>query len=174
MAKTCVEAESSRNYNALYQSISNSSVGAFGNLAAGESLASSAVKTAIDIDAALIVVLSETGTTARYVSKFRPTTHLVCLTPDETIARQSNGVYQGCRSFVVDSLEDSTALSKQVGAQAITAGIAKEGDFMVVVAGKTFGKGANDQVRVEVITKDDAAMADASAPTGHLKAGFFL
>lgn len=173
MAKTCLEAESSRNYNSLYQSIRNSSVKAHGNLASGESLASSAVKTAIDVEAALIVVLSESGTTARYVAKFRPAGHVICLTSNASVARQSSGVLSGCRAFVVDSLEDSQALAKQVSAQAVKAGIAKEGDLMVVVAGKTFGSGANDHVRVETVCKgDDELMSHADASIGSLAAGF--
>jgi pyruvate kinase len=41
-------------------------------LTVGESIASSAVKTSIDIGAKLIIVMSETGKMARYVAKFRP------------------------------------------------------------------------------------------------------
>ena len=43
MARTCVEAETSRNYNALFQTVRNSSIAELGNLSTGESLASSAV-----------------------------------------------------------------------------------------------------------------------------------
>ena len=174
MAKTCVEAEGARNYNALYQSISNSAMKAHGNLASGESLASSAVKTAIDVEASLIVVLSETGTTARYISKFRPRSHIICLTSNQSVARQSAGLLAGCRTFAVDSLEDSVGLAHQASVQAINAGLVKEGDLMVVVAGKLHGSGANDQVRVEIISKgdNDATMADTSAPLGSLAAGF--
>jgi pyruvate kinase len=82
MARTCCEAEQSRNYNLLvragwylceslcslsyplsvrdlfiqYQSICNSIINTYGGLSVGESVASSAVKTAIDIKAKLIVV----------------------------------------------------------------------------------------------------------------------
>lgn len=55
-----------------YQSIQNSILHAYGKLTVGESIASSAVKTSIDIDAKLIIVMSETGKMARYVAKFRP------------------------------------------------------------------------------------------------------
>jgi len=65
MARTCCEAEASRNYNALFQAIRNTTLAKYGNMSSGESLASSAVKTAIDVNAALIVVLSETGKSAR-------------------------------------------------------------------------------------------------------------
>lgn len=66
-----LEAETSRNYNSLYQSVRNSVIGRY-QMSAGESLASSAVKTAIDVDARLLVVLSETGNTARNIAKYRP------------------------------------------------------------------------------------------------------
>ena len=70
MARTAAEAESSQNFNALFQSIRNS-IGRRFTLSAGESLASSAVKTAIDVSAAFVLVISETGTSARNVAKFR-------------------------------------------------------------------------------------------------------
>ena len=172
MAKTCVEAEGSRNYNHYYQSIRNSCVSENGRLAAGESLASSAVESAIDIDAKLIIVLSETGTTARYVAKFRPAAHVVCLTTDASVARQSAGVFLGCKTFLVKSLEDNQALAAQVATLAIAAGMVKEGDMMVVVYGKSYGKGTNDHIRVETIRKGDDIMADSEAPLGSLSSGF--
>lgn len=183
MARTCCEAESSRNYNALFQSIRNSTIVEYGHLTTGESLASSAVKTAIDINAKLIVVLSETGTTARYVAKFRPVGHVICLTPDESVARQTGGLLAGCHSFLVDSLEDSHSLAIEVSVEAIKAGVAQEGDLMVVVAGKTFGQGAADQIRVEAVATHywDENMGEAESSAhhqgrpdslGHLKAGF--
>jgi len=61
MARTCCEAEQSRNYNSLYMSVKNSILSMYGGLSVGESIASSAVKTSIDIEAKLIVVFSDTG-----------------------------------------------------------------------------------------------------------------
>lgn len=135
MARTCCEAESSRNYNNFFQAVRNSIMQRH-DLSAGESLASSAVKTAIDINACLIVVLSETGTTARYVAKFRPGRLIVCLTPDPAVARQSSGIFKGVHSFLVDSLADANSLSNQVSYHAIKAGLAKEGDLMVLLCGR--------------------------------------
>jgi len=91
----------------------------------------------------------------------------------------------GCHAFLVDTLEDSSALAVEVSIEAIKAGIAKEGDLMVVVAGKTFGHGATDQIRVDVISNHywDDAMPEAKSSAhnvgrpgtvGHLKAGFQL
>jgi pyruvate kinase len=170
MARTCVEAESSRDYNNLYQAIRNS-VGQRYKISAGESLASSAVKTAIDIDAKFMVVLSETGTTARLVAKFRPGCFVICLTPNETVARQCSGIYKGVHAYTVDSLEKTDELMQIASSEAIKAGLAKAGDKMVVVCGKTYGAGANDQIKVEFVT-DSPAPSSVGLPAGHLKKGF--
>ena len=177
MAKTCVQAEGSRNYHALFQTVRNSVLREHGIFAAGESLASSAVKTAIDIDAKVVLVLSETGSTARYIAKFRPGRLVVCLTPSPTVARQCTGLLQGVYAYLIDSLESSHELAVQVSVAAIDAGLAKEGDLMVVVAGgNTYGKGANDQIRVESISKSEAKPTGSCRPDqiGHLYSGFHI
>lgn len=61
MSRTCAEAENSKNYNALYSAIRTSVMKRFSSLSSVESLASSAVKTAIDVGAVLIVVLRYVG-----------------------------------------------------------------------------------------------------------------
>ena len=45
-------------------------------------MASSAVKTAIDVQAKLIVILSDSGKLASYVAKFRPGVSALMLTPN--------------------------------------------------------------------------------------------
>ena len=52
-------------------------------------------------------------------------------------------------SFVVDSLDDSVLLAQQVSIQAIVAGVAKEGDKMVVVGRQANGTGTADHIRVD-------------------------
>ena len=159
MAKTCCEAEQSRNYNAIFQAVRNSSLARYGSLSAGESLASSAVKTAIDVNAALIVVLSETGTTARYVAKFRPGKAIVCLTPSAIVARQTGGLLMGVHAYVVDSLKENIELTRETGMEAVRVGIAVPGNVMVVVSGDLYGAGKNNQIRVEGIGEAPASPA---------------
>ena len=69
MVKICREAESSLDYFALFKAVMKSSPIPMTPL---ESLASSAVRTAHKVRAALIVVLTRGGSTARLVSKYRP------------------------------------------------------------------------------------------------------
>ena len=176
MARTCREVENSRNYNNLFQSIRNT-VASRGKLSASESLASSAVKTAIDVDAKVIIVLSETGNTARNVAKFRPGRHIICLTPDPTVSRQCSGILNGVHAYVVDSLEDTYAIVTEACLLTMQAGIAEEGDKMVVVCGNTYGKGANDTIKVEIIRRDaelspKSRMKRVSSQPGLMRSGF--
>lgn len=69
MAKICIEAESSLDYGSVFKTLMLSAPMPMSPL---ESLASSAVKTANSTKAALILVLTRGGTTARLVAKYRP------------------------------------------------------------------------------------------------------
>jgi len=171
MARTCCEAEGSQNNNNLYQAVSNSTEDRL-SFSAGESLASSAVKTAIDVKAKMILVISESGTSARYVAKFRPGSFIICLTASGSTARQCNGIMRGVHAYVVDSLDDTDALVDLVGKYAAAAGIVTGGDKIVVVCGQQSGSGSNNQVKIETIESDGSVpAADGSAPTGSLRRG---
>jgi pyruvate kinase len=156
MAKICCEAEGSRNYQSLFMAVSTSILMRFGKLTATESLASSAVKTAIDVNAKIIVVLSESGKTSRYVAKFAPGLPIVCLTPNGVVARQVGGFCRAVHAFKVDDLNDEPTLIQETGAEAVTLGVAQPGDLMVIVSGMLFGDTRNNQVRVEAIAASAA------------------
>uniref|UniRef100_A0A6U3ASD1 Pyruvate kinase n=1 Tax=Entomoneis paludosa TaxID=265537 RepID=A0A6U3ASD1_9STRA len=151
MARTCCEAENSRNYSALFMAVRTSILSRFGRMTATESLASSAVKTAIDVNAQLIVVLSESGKTARYVAKFQPGCPVVCLTPSEIVARQAGGYFRAVHAYKVDNLNDEASLIEETGMEAVKVGVAQPGGLMVIVSGMLYGKTSNNQVRVEGI-----------------------
>ena len=151
MAKTCCEAESSRNYYFLYQSVRNSILSSKGYLSVGESMASSAVKTALDIKAKLILVLSETGRMANYIAKFRPAVSVLCMTPDETTARQLSGCLSGVHTCKVDSLAKAKELIEELSYELVQAGLVQSGDCMVVCGGRMAGM--KEQIRAEKITE---------------------
>ena len=153
MARTCSEAESSVNFSELYQSVRNSVRKRF-QLSTAESIASSSVKTAVDVGAKCIVVYSESGSTARHVAKFRPGMPVAVLTPSAQVARQCFGTLKGCYAYVVDSLEDTEKLNEEVMRECRVAGIAKAGDPVVIVCGTTYGRGATNQIKVQYCQDD--------------------
>ena len=68
-------------------------------------MSSSAVKSALDVNAKVIVVLSESGRMANYISKFRPGVSVLMMTPNEQAARQASGILAGLHSVAVDKLD---------------------------------------------------------------------
>lgn len=151
MALTCCEAEASRNYSLLYQSIKNSIISSRGKLSTGESMASSAVKTSLDINAKLILVMSDTGKMASYVAKFRPSVGILMITPHAQAARQASGVMLGVHTVLVDSLVKTEELLEEISSALLESGMCKEGDNMVVIAGRMAGM--KEQLRVVPLVK---------------------
>jgi len=135
MAATCCEAESALNWNGLYQAVRNSTLTTYGSLSTTASIASSAVKTAIDIDAKAIIVLSETGATAQQIAKFRSGRYVTVLTTSEQVARQCYGVLRGCRALVMPSFANTDDLIMKTVDHIREKGVAKAGDAIVVVHG---------------------------------------
>jgi len=151
MSRTVTNAEQTRDYNVLYQSIRNSIVGERGPLTAGESIASSAVSAVIDIKAKLIVILSDTGNMAGYVSKFRPNVSSLVLTPDVTIARQTSGLMLGMHSVLVDSLEKAEELVEETMFELSQSGMMNKGDKIIFMAGRA----ASIKERLMITTLDE-------------------
>ena len=70
MVRTCVEAEGSINFDGLHQAIRNSSKSRY-KVSKAESIASSAVKTAIDVNAKAIIVCSASWKLPREIKTFQ-------------------------------------------------------------------------------------------------------
>ena len=117
-----------------------------------ESVASSAVKTALDINAKLIIVLSESGATAIQVAKYRPLVPIVVLTHSEQTARQIHGYVKGTRVEVISSdLSSEAALSSAITSYS-GKGVLSTGDSVVFVYGQTEGQsGFTSTMRVATV-----------------------
>jgi len=149
MSETCTEAESAVDFNALYQAVRNSSLKAFGRMGRSESIASSAVKTSIDLGAKAIIVCSESGATAQQVAKFRPGHPIIVLTTSERVANQCYGVLKGCDAVVVESLVDLEDAVNHEISNLVKEGRACVGDPIVVVQGTNPIAGATNTMRIQ-------------------------
>jgi len=150
MARTCVEAESCVNFAGLYQAVRNSTMERLESVSVSESVASSAVKTSIDVKAKAIIVCSETGNTARQISKFRPSMPILVLTTSECTARQCYGVLKGCSSKVFASLADTDKVVTETIEELKTSGKVATGDSIIVVHGSHNAAGSTNVMRVAV------------------------
>jgi pyruvate kinase len=151
MAETCCEAESAIVFDTLYQAVRNSSLKQYGFMDKSESIASSAVKTCIDINATGIIVCSESGTTAGQIAKFRSGRHVTVLTTSERVARQCYGILKGCDAVVMPSLESQDAVINAVINELKRTGKAKSGTPIVIVQGSNPVQGATNTMRIQYV-----------------------
>jgi pyruvate kinase len=112
-------------------------------------VASSAVKTAIDIDAKLIVVLSDHGKMARYVSKFRPGVSVLMVTPNLKAARQASGLLYGMHTIEVDSLANAKELIEEVTYELVEGKMMNIGDSIIIIGGTM--SGMKEELRVHIL-----------------------
>lgn len=149
MAKTAMEAEGAMNFLKISSSVRNSVLENFGFMDATESVASSAVKTAFDVDAKMIVVLTETGSTAQMIAKYRPSMPMLVLTAMEEVARQTQGVIKSAQCKVIGSMIGTETILFRAIDMGIEKGWVKKGDAVVCVHGmQEAHSGATNMLRV--------------------------
>ncbi len=103
-----------------------------------DSVSSSVVHNAEDVNAKLIVALTETGSTPRMIARYKPQQPIVVLSPHEDVVRQSQIIY-GCYPILMKGFTGSTQLIKTIGPKLIKHGLVSKKDRILVTAGVPFG-----------------------------------
>jgi len=87
-----------------------------------------------ELDAKLVAVWTQTGNTARLLSKCRLPSVVIGLSPDEHVCRRM-AMYYGIEPVQMSRDEDVLAMLGEVDAALLSRGLAVSGDMIVVVAG---------------------------------------
>jgi pyruvate kinase len=104
------------------------------------------------LEAAAIMTLTKTGATARNVSKFRPKTPVLAITPHVDVARQLQLVW-GVKPLLVLDLPSTSQTFQAAINVALEKNLLLEGDLVVMSAGTLQGvPGSTDLIKVEVVT----------------------
>jgi pyruvate kinase len=104
------------------------------------------------LEAAAIMTLTKTGATARNVSKFRPSTPILAITPHVDVARQLQLVW-GVKPLLVLDLPSTGQTFQAAINVAQEKNLLAEGDLVVMTAGTLQGvPGSTDLIKVEVVT----------------------
>ncbi|MBD1920252.1 pyruvate kinase [Microcoleus sp. FACHB-831] len=104
------------------------------------------------LQAAAIMSLTKSGATARNVSKFRPKTPILAVTPHVDVARQLQMVW-GVKPLLVLDLPSTGQTSQAAINVALENQLLCEGDLVVLTAGTLQGvSGSTDLIKVEVVT----------------------
>ena len=119
---------------------------------ATDSITEKVVQTADDLDAKAIIALTESGYTARMVSRYKPTQMILSLTPHEITAHQLILSF-GCVPVIIPVFNAFEEVLKYVKDYCIKNKIAKKGDRVVITGGIPFNKKScsTNMVMVEVI-----------------------
>lgn len=104
------------------------------------------------LQAAAIMTMTKTGATARNVSKFRPYTPILAVTPHVDVARQLQLVW-GVKPLLVLDLPSTGQTFQAAINVAQEKQLLAEGDLVVMTAGTLQGvPGSTDLIKVEVVT----------------------
>lgn len=148
MARIAEEAERNVDYNAMYRS------SPFTLMDNTDAISHAAVNTAFDINAKAIVVYTESGVSARMVSRFRPGAVIVAMANNDRVYHQlstSWGVVPTiCQTF--DNTDDMFINAEETVRRL---GIAEPGDNIVITAGVPLGtKVGTNLIKVGKIQQD--------------------
>lgn len=116
-----------------------------------DAISQSVTHTAINLDAAAIVTPTESGHTARMISKYRPKAPIVAITSDEEVNRKLSlvwGVYavMGPRAYSTDDMLDVAV------ERSLASGLADRGDRVIITGGVPVGEsGTTNLMKVHVI-----------------------
>jgi pyruvate kinase len=123
-----------------------------GNTTSIPNAISSAVsQIAEELNAAAIMTLTKTGATARNVSKFRPHTPILAVTPHVDVARQLQLVW-GVQPLLILDLPNTRHTFESAINDAQEKQILTGGDIVVLTAGTLQGvAGSTDLIKVEVV-----------------------
>lgn len=124
-----------------------------GNNTVTNAVSHATCSTAQDLGAAAIITATQSGHTARMVSKYRPKSPIVGATPDERVMRQLNltwGVYP-----VLSEQEDNTDDTLEASVKAaLERGYINEGDLVVITAGVPAAvTGTTNLIRVHTVAR---------------------
>jgi pyruvate kinase len=102
-----------------------------------DSISSSVVHNAEDVHATAIVALTETGSTARAIARYKPQQPIIAFTAHDEVLRQLLLVY-GCYPVKIKPFQYIAQVIPTVNTTLKKEGVAKKGDHIVVSAGVPF------------------------------------
>lgn len=106
---------------------------------------------ATDLGASAIITPTQSGSTARMVSKYRPKAPIIAATPNKKVSRELNlsfGVYP----VIVEPTDSTDEMIQHSVDRALEAGLIGSGDLVVITAGIPVGvAGTTNLIKVHVV-----------------------
>jgi len=132
MSKCAIEAEQTLNYQRIYEDIRSLTPK---GLSIAEGVASSAVSAANDLNLNLIIVLTDTGSLARLVAKYRPAVKILAASVNGQVVRQMSAS-RGVVGFKIPTFQGVDNVITAVVDAAKEQGLVSAGGRVAVVHGQ--------------------------------------
>ena len=122
-----------------------------GKISVSDATAHAACLTAADVNASAIVTVSESGTTARLLSKYRPEPPIIACVMNEQVQRQL-AISWGITPLMMELAHSTDELIEKSTALAKANGYLHDGELAVVTAGVPVGvSGTTNMIKIHMI-----------------------
>ena len=146
MSKIAIEAEANIDFRAALNEIKHGSIG---NISDAISLAT--CTTAEELKVSAIITATQSGHTARMVSKYRPRCSIIAVTPSKQVAR-SLSINFGLQTIISIKLTSTDELMADAVEKCLNAGYIKTGDVVIIAAGIPVGKsGTTNMMKIQEV-----------------------
>jgi pyruvate kinase len=109
--------------------------------------------TALDLQASAIITVTQSGHTARMISRFRPACPIIATTTDPRVHRQLM-LSWGVRPFLVKEAYSTDEMFDMGVEKALESGLVKNGELVVITAGVPIGiSGTTNILKVHIVGK---------------------
>ncbi len=143
MRKIALETEANLDYSALIESRAG-----LRSKGVSSAICYASVQTARTLNSKVIVASSISGFTTRVLSKFRPESQIIGFSPIERTRRKMQ-ILWGVTPVHANEVNDTDALLEEATSTAISLGLAKKNDTLVLTAGVPMGKtGVTNMIKV--------------------------
>jgi pyruvate kinase len=145
-------------------------------LSVAETICESIAHAAEDLPMGAIAVFTETGNTARMISKYRPKAAIYAFTHMESVVQRMN-LYWGVHPVRCPQARSAEQMVTMAEQDLVQRGLLKPGDVLGVVAGTRQASGSTNLMRLHVVTDEEAERishpekADAKKPRSAARRG---
>jgi pyruvate kinase len=124
-------------------------------LSIAETICESIAHAAEDLPMGAIAVFTETGNTARMISKYRPEAAIYAFTHNATVAQRTN-LYWGVQPMKCAQALSIDHMVDMAEEELLGRGLLKSGDVLGVVAGTRQASGSTNFMRLHTVTTEEA------------------
>jgi len=131
-------------------------------LSVAETICESIAHAAEDLPMGAIAVFTESGNTARMISKFRPQTPIYAFTHVASVVQRAN-LFWGVHPIRCDHAPSTDEMVEVAERELLARRVLKPGAVLGVVAGTRQTSGSTNFMRLHTVTPQEATVATGSA-----------